>query len=91
MSHLQSGALSGLARRTQSFLAGSPAEAMLFPIISDLPESLSAEAFGRLYGHVDSAPYLAMVREIDRRIDALPLYSLVSASARAQNRLGSGG
>ena len=79
------------ARRTQSFLAGSPAEATLFPIISDLPESLSAEAFGRLYGHVDSAPYLAMVREIDRRIDALPLYSLVSASTRTQNRLGSGG
>jgi hypothetical protein len=47
----------------------------LLPAFDDLPEHLSESEFRARYGDVDSAAYAAMVREIEARVDALPLYA----------------
>lgn len=44
--------------------------------ISGLPEGLSKDAFTRIYGAVDSEAYLNEVKEIQRRIDKIALYSM---------------
>lgn len=64
----------GGARRLQKLLAGSPAEELIFPSVSDLPEGLTREEFERLYGGIGKPGYDRMVREIDRRIDRCPAY-----------------
>jgi hypothetical protein len=62
------------ARRVQKALAGRPKEADFFPKVGDLPEGLTEAAFKRRYRDLDSAAYRAAIEEIDRRIDAIPLY-----------------
>ena len=47
----------------------------LIPVTRDLPEGLDRERFQREFGAVDSPRYTRLVQEIDRRIEALPLYS----------------
>ena len=48
-------------------------EAELLPDMSDLPEFLSADDFARRYGDLEAPPYLLMMREIESRLDELPL------------------
>jgi hypothetical protein len=62
------------ARRLQRALAGFPVEADFFPRVGDLPEGLDEAQFKRLYGDVNTAAYLALIGEIDRRIASVALY-----------------
>ncbi len=67
-------ASSGAARRTQEMLAGRIDEDVFFPLVRDLPESMSGAEFKRRYGDIHDDRYLHMVMEIDRRIDQIALY-----------------
>ena len=49
-------------------------DADLLPKVSDLPEFLSESEFKRRYGGIGSPAYNAMMRDIDQRLSALPLY-----------------
>jgi hypothetical protein len=53
-------------------------EDAVLPSLAGLPSGLSSDEFSARYGSVDSDAYAALVAEIDRRVDALPLH----ASAR---------
>jgi len=57
----------------QARLARGLDEADLMPDVSDLPEYLSAGEFKRRFGGVDTPAYQAMLREIDARLNRLPL------------------
>jgi len=46
----------------------------LIPVISDLPESISAANFQRQFGNTNSPAYRQLTAEIERRLDAMPLY-----------------
>jgi hypothetical protein len=60
----------------QFFMAAERTEQELFPSKSRLPEGLPQEMFEQQYQSIDSAVYQQMVAEIDRRLNALPLYQL---------------
>ncbi|WP_348734085.1 hypothetical protein [Rheinheimera texasensis] len=65
------------ARALQQFFATTErTEQELFPSKSRLPEGLPQEMFEQQYQSIDSAVYQQMVAEIDRRLNALPLYQL---------------
>ncbi len=65
------------ARALQQFFAATErTEQELFPSKSRLPEGLPQEMFEQQYQSIDSAVYQQMVAEIDRRLNALPLYQL---------------
>lgn len=65
------------ARALQQFFASAErTEQELFPSKSRLPEGLPQEMFEQQYQSIDSAVYQQMVAEIDRRLNALPLYQL---------------
>ncbi|TXH93756.1 MAG: hypothetical protein E6Q75_14850 [Rheinheimera sp.] len=65
------------ARALQQFFAAAErTEPELFPSKSRLPEGLPQEMFEQQYQSIDSAVYQQMVAEIDRRLNALPLYQL---------------
>ena len=49
-------------------------ESMFFPSIKGLPEGLSEASFDRIYKSTDSEAYTAVLRDIEKRIQALPLY-----------------
>jgi hypothetical protein len=56
-------------------LAGLTREADVLPSLEGLPEKLDGAAFRARYGSVDSPAYVEAVAEIERRVDALPLYA----------------
>lgn len=62
------------AQRIQDYLSRPITEKQFLPEIRDLPEGLTAAQFESQYGERDSAEYLRMVAEIDRRIDTIPMY-----------------
>lgn len=62
------------ARRVQAMLAGSADASLYLPALRDLPEFLPQGEFKRRFGGIEGAGYLALIGEIDRRIDALPLH-----------------
>lgn len=62
------------ARYLQRQLAGSVGEAMLMPVVDDLPEQLSADQFKHRFGSPESPAYRALLQDIDRRIERCPLY-----------------
>ena len=62
------------ARRLQTALSRPVTEEYLFPRALDLPEGLNEAAFRRRYGDINHPDYDRLITEIDRRIDALPLY-----------------
>jgi hypothetical protein len=55
-------------------------DADLMPSLEGLPHGLGAAEFRARYGDVDSPEYAALVAEIQRRVDALPLYSELIAN-----------
>jgi hypothetical protein len=57
----------------QARLARGLAEADLMPDVSDLPEYLTVREFQRRYGGMGTPAYQAMLREIEARLDRLPL------------------
>lgn len=60
-------------RGLQERLARGVAEGDLLPDIADLPESLGAETFARRYGDLEAPRFLSTMREIESRLDTLPL------------------
>lgn len=62
------------ARRVQAMLAETREEQLFFPSISDLRENLPQAEFELRYGGLEDARYQAVVAEIARRIDSLPLF-----------------
>lgn len=60
----------------QFFSAQDRTEQELFPSKSRLPEGLAQDMFEQQYQSIDSAVYRQMVAEIDRRLNALPLYQI---------------
>ncbi len=61
------------ARRLQQ-QAAAVTDAGLLPAIDGLPEGLSQRSFEQRFGNVESSAYLQLEREIDRRLQQLPLY-----------------
>ncbi|WP_430458291.1 hypothetical protein [Rheinheimera sp.] len=65
------------ARAVQQFFTQQDrTEQELFPNKSRLPEGLPQAMFEQQYQSIDSAVYQQMVAEIDRRLNALPLYQI---------------
>ncbi len=62
------------ASEVQTRAARSLTESDVMPKVSDLPEHMSEAEFERRFGGVDSPRYNAMIAEIDRRVERLPLY-----------------
>lgn len=62
------------ALKLQKKMAAVEAESDFFPDISILPENLTQQAFEREYKNTRSIEFKTVVREIDRRINQLPLY-----------------
>lgn len=58
-----------------ALLARIGSEADVLPPLDDLPSGLSEAEFSERYGDVDSAAYAAEIAEINRRLDAMPLYA----------------
>ena len=67
--------LSAGPHQWRQMLARVESEEDLMPSLEGLPEGLDAANFRERYGDVDSPAYAAMVAEIDRRVNALPLYA----------------
>lgn len=63
--------------RLQAALAAGPGEAALLPPILDLPENLPEAEFHRRFGGVGAPPYQAVLRDIEARLDTLPLLAPV--------------
>ena len=57
----------------QQRLADVVAEAEVLPDVSDLPESLTRAEFSRRFGAVGAPAYLALMADIEARLDRLPL------------------
>lgn len=55
-------------------LAGGLRDSDLLPPVNDLPEALYAEQFRQRFSSPDSPPFKALARDIESRLDALPLY-----------------
>lgn len=55
-------------------MRSAPTDAELMPHAADLPEGLSAAAFRKRFGGIDSPAYRQMVDQIEARIAALPAY-----------------
>lgn len=62
------------ARHFQAAFSSPITEDDLFPRSLDLPEGLSEAAFRSRYRDINHPDYDRLITEIDRRIDALPLY-----------------
>jgi hypothetical protein len=67
------------ARAVQLFFRQQRQESEIFPSKARLPEGLSQQVFEQHFQSIDSAVYQQMVQEIDRRLDALPLYQISTA------------
>lgn len=63
------------AALVQTYLAGLARDKALAPSFSDLPEYMPEAVFVRRFGAVGSPAYLAQMAEIERRLDAHPLFS----------------
>lgn len=62
------------AKKLQKRLAQNAGDEVLLPDIRDLPENLGEEEFHRRYGTVSSPAFVALVRDIEQRVNDLPLY-----------------
>ena len=60
--------------RLKNALRGTLTDAELAPPLGGLPEYLSADEFQRRFGGRGNAAYQQQLREIERRVAALPLY-----------------
>lgn len=63
------------ARRIQTIMSQVADEAVFFPDIQGLPDNLPQAEFEGRYGDMESAAYLELMREIERRIALLPAYA----------------
>ena len=66
-----------IARRLQQLFVETMDEAELFPPIKGLPEGISETRFNRKFRDLNSPAYLSMEKNIDHRLQQLPLYKLL--------------
>ena len=66
------------ASKVQNDIARIQSDSDIMPDITGLPEGLTKQVFTERYGQVDSEAYISEVREIQRRITSIPLYSLTN-------------
>lgn len=64
------------AREVQRILSTAKDYTSIIPDVQGLPEHMDQKAFKLRFADTDSTAYRAMVLEIDRRINALPLYQI---------------
>ena len=64
------------ARRIQKAMAEIQSYSEFMPDPRDLPEKMDAQEFRDKFGGVDSPEYQRIADEIDRRINALPIYQI---------------
>lgn len=64
----------GEPSRLQQAMRGTLADSDLVPMLDGLPEPLAAAAFKSRFGNPDDPAYRRVTAEIERRLDALPLY-----------------
>ncbi|MDD4913710.1 MAG: hypothetical protein PHW13_01560 [Methylococcales bacterium] len=65
------------ARRLQEIMAGVRDYSDFIPNIDGLPEHMDEATFKKNYGGIDTPAYQNMIRLIDSRISALPVYSVM--------------
>ena len=65
---------SAKARTLQKKLRAGIREQDIMPATEDLPEFMQEREFKRRFGGIDAPEYKKMMREIERRVAALPLY-----------------
>lgn len=65
------------ARHLQSFISKTTSEKDIVPDLFLLEENIGLEDFKQNYKNTDSNEYLAIVSEIDRRIQQLPLFESI--------------
>ena len=70
----QATASEAAAKALQLRVAQGIGEADLLPNVSDLPEFMPEPEFKRRYGGIGAPAYNAMMRDIEHRLSALPLY-----------------
>ncbi len=58
----------------QAFLANSPAESDFMPDVLDLPELMPNDQFVRDYGSLTDPRYLRVIKDIEERLDKLPIF-----------------
>lgn len=66
--------LANAPARIDELFAGEVSDADLAPRLDDLPEYLAEREFRRRYGGIDSPAYRRLAGEIERRLDAMPLF-----------------
>ena len=66
------------ARRLQKSMSLDASESSFFPGLDDLPEGLAKREFASAYGDLESPAYKQALNEIDRRLEALPLFRQAS-------------
>jgi len=66
------------ARRLQNSMSLDASESSFFPGLADLPEGLAKREFASAYGDLESPAYKQALKEIDRRLEALPLFRQAS-------------
>ncbi|MGR9087808.1 MAG: hypothetical protein ACU841_12150 [Gammaproteobacteria bacterium] len=64
------------ARRIQKAMSAIKSYSDFMPDPRDLPEKMDADEFKKIYGEIDSPAYKEVLKRIDDRIRAAPIYSL---------------
>jgi len=64
------------AKRLQKLMAKIKDYRVFMPEVRDLPENITDEAFKKKFGSIDSPHYQLILKKIDTRINALPIYQL---------------
>jgi hypothetical protein len=64
------------ARRLQKLMAKIKDYRVFMPEVRDLPENITDEAFKKKFGSIYSPRYQLILKKIDTRINALPIYQL---------------
>jgi len=77
-------ASTGLAERLQARIALGVSDKDIVPAIAQLNEGVDLEEFRRRYGNPDSAQYQDVLENIDRMIDACPVYRTLESPPEAQ-------
>lgn len=62
------------ARELQRVMSSTRDYSAIIPDVTDLPEHMDEKEFSGKFGEVDSSSYSELIKEIDKRINLLPLY-----------------
>ncbi|CAN5272056.1 hypothetical protein BH11PSE10_BH11PSE10_18850 [soil metagenome] len=62
--------------RLQAAMVAGLKERDFMPEVADLPEFMHEQDFAQRYGGVSAPAYLAMMKDIEARLDAMPLFKL---------------